>query len=101
MSKWIKRILLIAIAAVVFGGLIYALRPLPVPVDTAELGTGPLEVTVDEEGVTRIREVYMVSAPIAGKASKKIKQTPTHEMYHSDFTGPEHLFPYVQLPLTP
>lgn len=67
MAKWIKRTLLVAIAAVVFGGLFYALRPLPVPVDTAVLGTGPLEVTVDEEGVTRIREVYMVSAPIAGK----------------------------------
>lgn len=67
MAKWIKRTLLVALAVLVVGGLIYALRPLPVPVDTAVLGNGPLEVTVDEEGVTRIREVYMVSAPIAGK----------------------------------
>ena len=67
MATWIKRTLLFAAAALLVGGLAYALRPLPVPVDTAVLAEGPLEVTVNEEGVTRIREVYMVSAPIAGQ----------------------------------
>ena len=53
-------------AAVVVGAF-YALRPLPVPVDTAVIDRGALSVTIDEEGKTRIREVFMVSAPVAGK----------------------------------
>ena len=28
---------------------------------------GPMEVTVDDEGKTRVRHIYTVSAPIAGK----------------------------------
>ncbi|NNE24040.1 MAG: HlyD family efflux transporter periplasmic adaptor subunit, partial [Rhizobiales bacterium] len=53
--------------AVVVVGAFYALRPLPVPVDTAVIDRGALSVTIDEEGKTRIREVFMVSAPVAGK----------------------------------
>ncbi len=33
----------------------------------AAIKRGPLEVTVEDEGITRIREVYTVSAPIGGK----------------------------------
>jgi HlyD family secretion protein len=45
----------------------WALWPQPVPVDMAAIKRGPLEVTVEDEGVTRIREVYTVSSPILGK----------------------------------
>ena len=51
----------------VIAGAYFALRPLPVPVDTATVDRGALSVTIDEEGKTRIREVFMVSAPVAGK----------------------------------
>lgn len=74
MKNWTKRALLAAVAAIVMGGLVYALRPLPVPVDAAVVGTGPLEVTVDEEAVTRIREVYRVSAPVAGKVLRSPRE---------------------------
>ena len=47
--------------------IVWALWPQPVPVDMAAITTGPLEVTVEDEGITRIREVYTVSAPIGGK----------------------------------
>lgn len=47
--------------------IVWALWPQPVPVDLATIKRGPLEVTVEDEGVTRIREVYTVSAPIGGK----------------------------------
>lgn len=67
MSQWIKRAVALLAAVAIVAGLVYALRPVPVPVDSAEIATGPLEVTVDEEAVTRIREVYLVSAPVAGK----------------------------------
>lgn len=74
MAKWIKRSLVLVAAAIIIGGLVYALRPLPVPVDTAVLDLGALEVTIDEEGVTRIREVYRVSAPVAGKVLRSPRE---------------------------
>lgn len=47
-------------------GLAYGFWPQPVPVDLARIARGPFQVTVDDEGVARIRDVYMVSAPIGG-----------------------------------
>ncbi len=51
-------------------GLIYAFRPQPVPVDFARVERGPLVVTVDEEGETRVRDVFVLSAPLAGRARR-------------------------------
>lgn len=49
-------------------GLIGALfLPRPVPVDVGTATRGPFTVTVEEEGETRVREVYLVSAPISGR----------------------------------
>jgi dihydrolipoamide dehydrogenase len=53
----------IAVAA-----LVYAFRPQPVPVDLAEVTVAPLEVTIEAEGRTRIRETYHIYAPITGLA---------------------------------
>jgi HlyD family secretion protein len=56
---------LAAIAAI--GGALYiAFKPNPVLVDLAEVRSGPMQVTVEEDGITRIRDVYAVSSPIAG-----------------------------------
>jgi len=41
--------------------------PKPVPVETAVAAVGPLRSTVNEEGKTRIRNRYVVSAPVAGQ----------------------------------
>jgi len=49
-------------------GLVYAFWPRPVLVDMVTVAPGPLTVTVDEEGETRVRDVYVVSSPIAGRA---------------------------------
>ena len=66
-QRLIKRLLLGAFALAIVLLFVFALMPSPVLVDTAEIGRGTLEVTVDEEGETRIREIYTVSAPIGGK----------------------------------
>jgi len=50
--------------------LAYAFRPQPVRVDLAEATRGPLTVTVDEEGETRVRDVFVLSAPVAGRARR-------------------------------
>ena len=54
------------IAVVVAAGLAYGFLPRPLPADIAEVTRAPLEVTVEEEGKTRVRERYVVSAPVAG-----------------------------------
>jgi HlyD family secretion protein len=62
-SKLFVLLVLAAIAA----GLAYAFMPQPVEVDLVEVRRGDLQVTVDEDGKTRIREKYVVSAPLNGR----------------------------------
>jgi HlyD family secretion protein len=50
--------------------LFVALRPKPVPVDFADVERGRLTVTVDEEGETRVRDVFVLSAPVAGRVRR-------------------------------
>jgi len=53
-------------AAIVFA-IGVALRPQPVPADFATVGHGSLMVTIDEEGETRVRDRFVVSAPVSGR----------------------------------
>ena len=57
----------VAIAVAIVAAIVYAFLPQPVTVDLATVNRGPLQVTVDEDGKTRIKERYMVSAPLAGR----------------------------------
>ena len=41
-------------------------RPQAIPVDTVTVERGPLSVSVSDEGETRVRDVFVVSAPIPG-----------------------------------
>jgi HlyD family secretion protein len=56
--------------AVVAALLAVALWPRALPVDTAQATRGPMGVTVDEEGETRVRDVFVVSAPVAGRMER-------------------------------
>jgi len=58
---------MLLIGAVAIAAAWYLLRPAPVPVDLATISAGPLTVTTREDGVTRIRERYEVSTPLAGR----------------------------------
>ncbi|HEX7081846.1 MAG TPA: HlyD family efflux transporter periplasmic adaptor subunit [Gammaproteobacteria bacterium] len=59
-----------AAAAVVVVLIALAFRPQPVAVDVAETWSGPMLVTVRDEGRTRVRNEYVVSAPVAGKLQR-------------------------------
>jgi HlyD family secretion protein len=48
----------------------WAFAPRPVQVETAEAAPGLFETTVDEDGRTRLRERYVVSAPLAGRLQR-------------------------------
>jgi HlyD family secretion protein len=66
----VKRALIMLMGALIASGFVWALWPKPVPADVAAISRGPLTVTVDEEGKTRIRRVYTVSSPITGKLQR-------------------------------
>jgi HlyD family secretion protein len=59
-------LVLAAIAAV----LTWALREPAAEVETAIVAAGPLEVTLDQEGLTHIEDRYIISAPVAGYARR-------------------------------
>ncbi len=69
-SIGVKRILLMLLGLIIAGGFAWALWPKPIPVDVVIVSRGPVTVTVDEEGKTRIKDVYTVSAPITGKLQR-------------------------------
>jgi HlyD family secretion protein len=48
-------------------GLALSLRTPPLPVDVTTAVRGSLRVTLDHEGRTRVRERYVVAAPVAGR----------------------------------
>lgn len=50
--------------------LAYTLRPTPIPVEVAAVTRGTLQVTIDEEGRTRVRDRYVVVAPAAGRVAR-------------------------------
>lgn len=66
----LSRLVLLLVALGVVGAIVFAFRPQPVAVDLAEVVLGPLEVTVDEDGRTRIRDRYVVSAPLNGQLQR-------------------------------
>lgn len=68
--SWTRRIVIGAGAAALAGALVWALWPKPAAVDLAQATRGDLLVTVSAEGVTRVREPYSVTAPIAGTVER-------------------------------
>jgi HlyD family secretion protein len=60
-----KQIVLGAVGVLVLAALAYGFLPEPVPVQTATVGRGPLQVVVEEEGETRVRDTYVVTSPVA------------------------------------
>ena len=56
------------LSAVIIGGLAgVALWPRTIAVDVARVSRGPLVVTIDEEGRTRVRDRFVVAAPVTGR----------------------------------
>lgn len=49
---------------------VFALRPKPVPVDLATAARAPLSVVIEESGVTRVKDRFVVSAPVTGSVSR-------------------------------
>lgn len=69
-AKLIKRAAGLLIVALIVAATVYALMPQPVGVDIAVIDRGTVEVSVDEEGVARIRDIFRVSTPVAGRVQR-------------------------------
>ena len=65
-QRRLRRLVPYAIVVGLVVAIVVGLWPKPVRVETATVTRGPLTVSVFEEGKTRIRHRYMISAPIAG-----------------------------------
>jgi HlyD family secretion protein len=59
-----------ATALLVVAGLVYAFWPRPVSVSLVTVERGPMMVTIDDEGTTRVREIYTISSPLAGRVAR-------------------------------
>lgn len=67
MKRFKTRLPWIVPALILAALLVYGFWPQPVQVDIALVTRGSIDITVDDDGETRIREKYIVSAPVAGK----------------------------------
>jgi HlyD family secretion protein len=57
-------------ALLAIAGVVWSLLPRPVPVELAVVAKGRFVATVDEDGKTRVRERYVVAAPLTGRLSR-------------------------------
>ncbi len=69
-KKRSRRILTTIVALLVAGALTAAFWPRPTMVDLGKVTHGPMMVTIDEEGRTRVAEAYIVSTPVAGRLQR-------------------------------
>ena len=66
-----RRLVRIGVVVIVLAAvLIWAFRPAPVPADFAAVERGVLQVTVTEEGHTRVRDRFVISAPVPGRMQR-------------------------------
>lgn len=61
------RILMALLIGALAAAIVIALRDPPISVELGVVGKGPLNVTVDDLGETRVRDLYVVAAPITGQ----------------------------------
>ena len=70
LRKWIRRVLIALALLAVIGLIVVAWIPNPVEVEVAEVSRGALIVTVNEDGRTRVKDRYIVSAPVTGNLAR-------------------------------
>lgn len=58
------------VAVLLIAGLAYAFWPSAIAIDTGKVTRGPMEVGMTDDGVTRAKDVFVVSAPVTGYLSR-------------------------------
>jgi len=62
----------VLLAGAVVGGLWWGFHKRPVPVDLVQAIVAPMEVTIEQDGKTRVSDIYRVSAPITGRLERSL-----------------------------
>ena len=60
----------IAAGAVLVGLLVWAFAPRPIAVEVAAASVGPYEQSIAEDARTRLRDRYVITAPLAGRLAR-------------------------------
>ncbi len=66
-ANWKRIVIWATITIVLLGMLLFAFMPRAIMVDLITLQPSSMAVTVDAEGQTRIHDVFILSAPVAGR----------------------------------
>jgi HlyD family secretion protein len=69
-KRWVKRAVGAVAGLVLVGLVVLAALPKPVPAEIVTAMRGELEVTVDEDGRARVKDRYVVSAPLVGNLAR-------------------------------
>lgn len=70
-SHRVRRVATIVVALVLVTAVVgYAMRPETIDVETSLAERGPMKVTVDEDGRTRVVNRFVVTAPVAGRLER-------------------------------
>ena len=64
LRRWILWTAGAIVAAVV---VFFGTRPQPVPAEVSQVTRGPIDVSIDDEGETRVRDRFVISAPLGGR----------------------------------
>jgi HlyD family secretion protein len=77
MNARVRRIGWIAGGGVIAAAMMVMTRT-PIEVDVAAVSRGPMQVTVDEEGRTRVADRFVVSAPVTGRLERVLLRPGAH-----------------------
>jgi HlyD family secretion protein len=70
MKRLLKHKRLIGGVAIVLAIVAMAMWPESIEVTVAQVQRGPMQVTLDEDGETRVRDKFVVSAPVGGRLQR-------------------------------
>jgi HlyD family secretion protein len=101
--RWLKRTIGVLMLILAVAAALWFAWPQPVPVDLATVTRGPMEVTVEDEGKTRVRHIYTVSAPISGTVLRISHPADHHEtsLHVGDAVTAEETVVAVMRPASP
>lgn len=70
MRTTIGRVVTVLVVILAVAGIAWSVMPQPIPVEAATVTKGRFVASVDEDGKTRVRERYVVAAPLAGRLTR-------------------------------
>jgi HlyD family secretion protein len=66
-----RNLILLGVAVLAIAGLVaWALQPQPVAVELAQITRGTFEQLITDDGRTRVRDRYIIAAPLAGRVER-------------------------------